>query len=101
MNVLIVTNQLIKEENERFYCIENVYDILKRFSFLGTLMICAKKYSGRTSNIIDTGFSIALEKIKYISSTYLVLSRQDKKFFSTMKSSIWVMLFIEFHIIKL
>lgn len=57
MNVLIVTNQLIEQRDGRFFCIENVYDIIKRFSILGTLHLCACKYTGKSSNVLDCDLS--------------------------------------------
>lgn len=81
MRVLIVTNQLIKEENGTFYCTENVYDILKRFGQLGELRICAVKYKDRSANVIDTPLQglIAAEHIHFIKKTYLMTSHNSFK----------------------
>lgn len=61
MKVLIVTNQLIQEKNGSLYCIENVYDIIKRFAVLGELFLCACKYTGKTSNVLDCKITDLIE----------------------------------------
>ena len=81
MQILIVTDQLIKKENGLFYCIENLYDILERFAQMGTLHICAQKYTGKSSNVIDKDVSplIRTENIQYISKSFVNPSSISKK----------------------
>lgn len=81
MQILIVTDQLIKEENGLFYCIENLYDILERFAQMGTLHICAQKYAGKSSNVIDKDVStlISVDNILYVSKSYVRSSLKTKK----------------------
>lgn len=80
MQILVVTNQIIKEDNGSFYCIENLYDILKRFSQMGTLHICAQKYAGKSSNVIDKDVSplILAENIQYVSKSFIKPSSKSK-----------------------
>ena len=80
LQILIVTSQLIKEENGKFFCIENFYDIIKRFSQLGQLHICAAKYEKKTSNVIDTDVAkiVKPEHIHFIKHTYLWTDRESQ-----------------------
>ncbi len=80
MQILVVTNQIIKEENGAYFCIENLYDILKRFSQMGTLHICAQKYAGKSSNVIDKDVSplIRAENIQYVSKSFIKTSSKSK-----------------------
>ena len=81
MQILVVTNQIIKEENGAYFCIENLYDILKRFSQMGTLHICARKYAGKSSNTIDKDISplIRAENIQYVSKSFIKTSSKSKE----------------------
>ena len=81
MNILVVTDQLIKEENGLFYCTENVYDILKRFSKLGILSICAARYAGRSSNKIETDLTelINPSNIHFVNETYVCTNAKSRK----------------------
>lgn len=81
MRVLVVTNQYIKEEDGAFFCIENLYDILKRFSRLGSLSICARKYCGISSNSIDKSLAdlISAKDIHYISGSYIRSTKKTKQ----------------------
>ena len=81
MQILIVTDQLIKEENGLFYCIENLYDILERFAQMGTLHICAQKYAGKSSNVIDKDVSplFRAENIHFLSKSFVKPSSISKK----------------------
>ena len=81
MQILIVTNQLIKEENSSYYCIENLYDILERFAQMGTLHICAQKYAGKSSNTIDKDVSTLLnaENIHYVTKSFVWPSSKSKE----------------------
>ncbi len=80
MQILVVTSQIIKEENGAYFCIENLYDILKRFSQMGTLHICAQKYAGKSSNVIDKDVSplIRAENIQYVSKSFIKTSSKSK-----------------------
>ena len=80
MQILVVTSQIIKEENGAYFCIENLYDILKRFSQMGTLHICAQKYAGKSSNVIDKDVSplIRTENIQYVSKSFIKTSSKSK-----------------------
>lgn len=85
MRVLVVTSQFIKEERGLFFCIENLYDILKRFSNLGSLSICARKYFGKSSNTIDRSLSdlIPAKDIHYIPGSHLRSPREAKQTIET------------------
>lgn len=80
MQILVVTSQIIKEENGAYFCTENLYDILKRFSQMGTLHICAQKYAGKSSNVIDKDVSplIRAENIQYVSKSFIKTSSKSK-----------------------
>lgn len=81
MQILIVTNQLIKEENGSYYCIENLYDILERFAQMGILHICAQKYAGKSSNTIDKEVSnlLGAENIHYVTKSFIRPSSKSKE----------------------
>ena len=81
MQILIVTNQLIKEDNGSYYCIENLYDILERFAQMGTLHICAQKYAGKSSNTIDKDVSALLsaENIHYVTKSFIRPTSKSKE----------------------
>lgn len=81
MKVLVVTNQLIKEENGRYFCIENVLDILKRFATLGELSICACKYSGKSSNVLESSLAevVAPENIHFVNKNLVKTDSASRK----------------------
>ena len=81
MNILVVTDQRIKEENGLFYCTENVHDILKRFSKLGILSICAARYAGRSSNKIETDLTglINPTNIHFVNETYVCTNVKSQR----------------------
>lgn len=81
MNILIVTNQLIKEENGEFFCIDNLYDILERFSRIGTLHICACKYSGKSSNVIDKSILDLIDShnIRFVKKAFIKSSSHSNE----------------------
>jgi len=81
VQILIVTNQLIKEENDSYYCIENLYDILERFAQMGTLHICAQKYAGKSSNTVDKDVSALLsaENIHYVTKSFIRPTSKSKE----------------------
>ena len=81
LNVLIVTSQQIRVEKNKFLCIENVYDILKRFTKIGTLHICASKYVDKSSNVFDCDLTELIDSkhIHFIKKTYLRTSQNSRK----------------------
>lgn len=81
MKVLVVTDQLIKESGDSFYCIQNFYDILKRFGQLGDLFLCGHRYSGISSNTMESNLTDLVDRqnIFYITKTYSISSRKTKK----------------------
>ena len=81
MQILVVTNQIIKEENGAYFCIENLYDILKRFSQMGTLHICARKYAGKSSNVIDKSMLDLVDpcNIKFVKKAFIKSSSCSNK----------------------
>lgn len=81
MQVLIVTNQYVKEDKGSYYCIENLYDILSRFSLIGKLHICAQKFAGKSSNIIDSKLDglIDTQDIHFVSKTFIRTDSRSKK----------------------
>lgn len=46
MKVLIVTSQVIEDANTLYKSSSNIYDILKRFTYLGELYLVSRKYNG-------------------------------------------------------
>ena len=85
MRVLIVTNQSIEERDNSYWCASNVYDILRRFTRLGELSLCAVRYNAQKSHllmdreltgIVDTG------RVTYINKIRLQMSRQDRSIVS-------------------
>jgi len=50
MKVLLVTKQVIEDSGSVYRCTSNLYDILKRFSYLGELSIMAGRYNGKNSH---------------------------------------------------
>lgn len=81
MKVLVVTDQLVKKENNHFFCTENVYDILNRFANLGSLSICAAKYEGKSANKIETDLSKLVESsnIYFVTKTYIFSNSKSKE----------------------
>lgn len=81
MNVLIVTDQLVKEDNNHFFCTENVYDILNRFANLGSLSVCAAKYAGKSANKVDADLSnlVQSSNIHFITKTYIFSNSKSRK----------------------
>lgn len=81
MKVLVVTDQLVKKEQNRFFCTENVYDILNRFTILGTLSICAAEYAGKSANKIETNLSniIKPSNVYFVTKTYIRTNSKSKK----------------------
>ena len=81
MKVLIVTDQLINKESEKVFCIENVRDIIKRFSELGELSICAVQYAGKASNVLESCINEFVEEKKcyFLHKTYLKTNDESKK----------------------
>ncbi len=50
MKVLLVTSQVIEDTGTIYKSSSNIYDILKRFTFLGELHIVSRKYNGHNSH---------------------------------------------------
>jgi glycosyltransferase involved in cell wall biosynthesis len=50
MKVLLVTAQVIEDTGNTYRCTANLYEIVKRFSYLGELYIYSAKYNGRNSH---------------------------------------------------
>lgn len=73
MKILVVADQYVKKNGDSFFCIENVYDILKRFAQLGELSICVLKYNGKSSNVIESPLDdvVKPQNIFYLSQTYV------------------------------
>ena len=90
MQVLVVTNQMIKKDGNTFFTIENLYDILKRFSILGSLHICAKKYEGKSSNVLESDLSdlVKSENIHFIKPSYLKVDSKSRKILEKAISSV-------------
>jgi glycosyltransferase involved in cell wall biosynthesis len=78
MKVLVVTNQLVKKVDKSFYCIENFYDIIRRFAMLGELCVCACRYTGKTSNVIDCKLTDFVEP-QYIHLINKTIVRTDNE----------------------
>lgn len=73
MKVLLVTSQLVEDRGDRYYCITNFFDIVRRFSYLGEIHICAGKYNGHNSHLkIEKDLS---EYVKYGNVTFLNKSK--------------------------
>ena len=73
MRVLVVTDQMLRVDEDVCYCTENLFDILKRFSLLGKISICATENNGKLSNTIGTDLSniVSLRDITFLKKTYL------------------------------
>jgi len=50
LKVLLVTNQYIEDSGSTYRCDSNVYEIIKRFSFLGELSLYARRYNQKRSH---------------------------------------------------
>ena len=50
MKVLIVSSQVIEDTGSTYRCTSNLYDILKRFKYLGELTICTVRFNGKNSH---------------------------------------------------
>ena len=71
MKVLIITNNLILLNDGKLYTDGNTYGILKRFSYLGELKICAQKCPQKDLARMDTHLDFLSEK----DLTYIEKSR--------------------------
>lgn len=78
MNVLLVTDQIIKIENNKCICVTNFYDIVQRFLYLGNLRICCKGYYGKCANKIDTVLDfIDTSQVRELSNSRLFTTSKD------------------------
>lgn len=80
-------NQLVEDRGDRYYCITNFYDIVRRFSYLGEIHICACKYNGHNSHLkIEKELT---DYVKYGNVTFynkpkgLLLTLETKNILST------------------
>lgn len=82
LNVLVVTDQKIRLVNGVYYCQENVYDILKRFLFLGKLNICCpQKDDNRGLILYNSSISPIIDAcgVFFVEENYLYTSKRNKK----------------------
>lgn len=82
MKVLIVSNCLIKKDKDELYCMENLYHILKRFSSLGELTLCALPYTPqKTSNVIESCLSefVKCENVFFIKKNHIKTDYKTKE----------------------
>lgn len=82
MNVLIVSNQVIKDTGKMYQCTTNLYDILKRFKYIGELRICTVKYNGKNSHTKiekDLQGVVRYGNISFIKKDYVFMSSANKK----------------------
>ena len=81
MRVLIVINQSVEERDNSYWCASNVYDILRRFTCLGELSLCADRYNAKKSHLLMdrelTGV-VAKNHVTYINKIRLRMSQQDR-----------------------
>lgn len=64
MNVLVVSSQRIKKVADTFYSTENLFDILKRFTYLGPVSLCTSCLDEKTnaSNMYDLRLDDIIKK---------------------------------------
>ena len=77
MNVLIVSNQVIEDTGKMYQCTTNLYDILKRFKYIGELRICTVKYNGTNSHTKiekDLQGVVRYGNISFIKKDYVFMS---------------------------
>ena len=85
MNVLIVSNQVIEDTGKMYQCTTNLYDILKRFKYIGELRICTVKYNGTNSHTKiekDLQGVVRYGNISFIKKDYVFMSSANKKIVS-------------------
>ena len=82
MKILIVTDQRIKEINGTFFCTENFFDIVKRFSTLGEIRLCAPLFDKKTNaaNTYDSRLDEIVNRnaVKFIKKTFFFAGREKR-----------------------
>jgi len=88
MKILLVTGQVIEDTGATYKCTSNLYDIIKRFTYLGELSIFASRYNGMNSHTkIEKDLCDIVKYGDIIFSTkkdYIFMSRRNKRKLSTM-----------------
>lgn len=81
MKVLIVMGQVIEDTGTRYRCTANLYDIMRRFKYLGELYVCAIKYNGSNSHTKiekDLQDVVKYGNISFIGKDYIFMSATNK-----------------------
>ena len=85
MKVLIVTTQSIEERGTSYYCATNVFDILRRFSHLGELSLCAIRYDAARSHLKmekDLTGIVDYGRVAFISKDRVLMSQRNRNIIS-------------------
>lgn len=82
MRVLLVTAQVISDTGNTYMCTANMYDILRRFVYMGEIIVCSsKKFNGKNSHTkveCDLKGVIPYGNVVFRKGEYLFMSRESK-----------------------
>lgn len=81
MKILLVTAQVIEDTGSTYRCTTNLFDILKRFRYLGDIYICSEKFNGHNSHTKiekDLDGIIKYGNITFLKKDYIKMSSANK-----------------------
>ena len=81
MKVLLVTHQVIEDTGSSYRCSANMFYIIRRFTRLGSLSICAIRYKGNNSHTkieCDLTGIVPYGQVSFVSKDYVFMSKRNK-----------------------
>lgn len=81
LHILLVTSQVIEDTGTTYRCTSNLFDILKRFTYLGDIFICSGKFNGHNSHTKiekDLAGIIKYGNITFLKKDYIYMSSANK-----------------------